>query len=118
MLPRLLRLLPAVEGFFSAERSTHSATTAVATQELVMEFREQMVHAAAEHRRELLELQGKFESSQQELRMVTGQLAAREKQLTWLAHQLRLVLICCGGITLAALASLIMIAVLLARSAR
>ena len=90
MLPRLLRLLPTIEGFFSAERSTRSAASTDTTQQLVMELQEQMVHAAAERRRELLELQGKFESSQQELRMLTGQLATMEQQLARLAHQLRL----------------------------
>ena len=115
MLPRLLRLLPALEGFFLVDRTAQSAARAEATHQMIADLQEQLREDASERRRLLLELQAKIESSQQDLQITVTQLAAMEQQTRQLAHQVRLLAICSVGIAVAALASMIMVAVVLAR---
>ena len=116
MLPRLLRLLPALEGFFLADRAAQSAARAGTTHQMIADLQEQLREDASERRRLLLELQAKIESSQQDLQITVTQLAAMEQQTRQLAHQLRLLAICSVGIAVAVLASMIMVAVVLART--
>jgi hypothetical protein len=110
MLPRLLRLLPVVEGFFSAERSANIC------HQLIADLQEQIRADVAERRHLILDLQAKLESSQQDLQMMLAQLTALEQQVRQLTQQMRLLVICGIGISVAALASVIMVAVLLAHS--
>jgi len=116
MLPRLLRLLPAVEGFFSAERSAQSPARAETTHQLIVELQEQIRAHTAERRHLMLDLQAKVEGSQQDLQRMLAQLAALEQQVRQLTQQMRLLVICGIGISMAALASVIMVAILLAHS--
>src|SRR5262245_42801671 len=101
LLPRLLRLLPALEGFFLADRTAQSAARAETTHQMIADLQEQLLENASERRRLLLELQAKIESSQQDLQITVTQLAALERQTRQLAHQVRLLAICSVGIALA-----------------
>jgi hypothetical protein len=116
LLPRLLRLLPALEGFFLADRTAQSAARAETTRQMIADLQEQLREDTSERRRLLLELQAKIESSQQDLQITVTQLAALEQQTRQLAHQVRLLAICTVGIAVAALASMIIVAVLFART--
>jgi hypothetical protein len=115
LLPRLLRLLPALEGFFLIDRSAQSAVRAETTHQMIAELQDQLRDDAAERRHLLLNLQAKVESSQQDVQMTVTQLAALEQQVRQLAHQMRLLAVFSVGIAVAALASMIMVAILLAR---
>ena len=115
LLPRLLRLLPALEGFFLADRSAQSAARAETTHQMIAEMQEQLRDDAAERRHLLLDLQAKVESSQQDLQMTITQLATLEQQVRELTHQVRLLAVFSIAIAVAALASTIMVAILLAR---
>ena len=115
LLPRLLRLLPALEGFFLADRSAQSAARAETTGQMIMEMREQLREDAAERRHLLLDLQGKVEGAQQDVQMTITQLAELEQQVRQLAHQTRMLAVFSIAIAVAALASTIMVAILLAR---
>jgi hypothetical protein len=116
MLPRLLRLLPVVEGFFFAERSAQSADGAETTHQLIADLQEQIRVDVAERRHLILDLQARLEGSQQDLQMMLAQLTALEQQVRQLTQQMRLLVICGIGISVAALASVIMVAVRLAHS--
>jgi CHASE1-domain containing sensor protein len=118
MLPRLLRLLPALEGFFFAERSAKAAARSETTQQLIADIERQVVTAAAESRRDALELQAKIEGSHQELQMVVSQVNELQQQMNQVLHRMRLLTICGIGAALALLATLIMIALVLARVSR
>ena len=83
---------------------------------MIADLQEQLREDASERRRLLLELQAKIESSQQDLQITVTQLAAMEQQTRQLAHQIRLLAICSVGIAVAVLASMIMVAVVLART--
>lgn len=115
MLPRLLRLLPALEGFFFAGRSAQAAARSETTHQLIADFEQQLLNAAAESRREVLELQAKVESSHQELQMVVSQVKDLEQQINELLHRMRLLTIGCIGAAVALLATLIMTALVLSR---
>jgi len=115
LLPRLLRLLPALEGFFLADRSAQSAARAETTGQMIMEMREQLREDAAERRHLLLDLQGKVEGAQQDVQMTITQLAELEQQVRQLAHQTRMLAVFSIAIAVAALASMIMVAIVLAR---
>ena len=115
LLPRLLRLLPALEGFFLADRSAQSAARAETTRQMIMEMREQLREDAAERRHLLLDLQGKVEGAQQDVQMTITQLAELEQQVRQLAHQTRMLAVFSIAIAVAALASMIMVASVLAR---
>ena len=116
MLPRLLRLLPAVEGFFSAERSAQGAARAETTHQLIADLQDQIRADSTEQRHLILDLQAKIETSQQDLQMMVAQLTSLEQQVRQLMQQMRLLVICGIGVGVATLASLIMVAILLARS--
>jgi len=118
MLPRLVRLLPALEGFFFAERSAQAAAKAESTHQLIAEIEKQVLDAAAESRREVLELQAKIESSHQELQIVVSQVGELERKMNQLLHRMRLLTICGIGTAIALLATVIMTALVLARLAR
>src|SRR5690349_22031009 len=89
MLPRLLRLLPALEGFFSAGRSAQAAARSETTQQLIADFEQQVLNVAAESRGEVLELQAKVEISHQELQLVLSKVKDLEQQINLLLHRLR-----------------------------
>lgn len=118
MLPRLLRLLPALEGFFFAERSAKAAARSETTQQLIADIEQQLSNAAAESRREVLELQSKIESSHQELQMVASQVKELEQQMNELLHRMRLLTICGIAAVIALLATGIMTALILSRMSR
>jgi hypothetical protein len=115
LLPRLLRLLPALEGFFLIDRSAQNAARAETTHQMIAELQDQLRDEAAERRHLLLNLQAKVESSQQDVQMTVTQLAALEQQVRQLTHQMRLLAVFSVGIAVAALASMIMAAIVLAR---
>jgi len=118
MLPRLLRLLPALEGFFFAQRSAQASARSEVTQQLVAHIEQQVLNAAAESRREVLEVQAKIESSHQELQMVVSHVKDLEQQMNHLVHRMRLLTICGIGAAVALLATLIMTALVLSRISR
>jgi hypothetical protein len=118
MLPRLVRLLPALEGFFFAERSAQAAAKAENAHQLIAEIERQVLDTAAESRREVLELQAKIESSHQELQIVVSQVRELEQKMNQLLHRMRLLTICGIGVVIALLATVIMTALVLARLAR
>ena len=118
LLPRLLRLLPALEGFFFAERSAQSAARAETTQQFIAQIEQRILGANAESRREIFDLQAKIDSSQQELEMTVSQLKELEQRINQLMHRIRLLTLCGIGAIVAVLASLLMTALVLAQVSR
>lgn len=114
-LPRLLRLLPMVEGFFSIDRASEAASSAGHTQHLVRELQAQITEVDAVRGRQLLELESRVEAIHQELRDLKDQSNLISGNLKRLSQQARTMMLL--GWVSAALAgiSLVIIVVVLSR---